>query len=406
MQAFCNSYLYPMKYLVLGVIMFTTFLAHAQTQQQAIDSATKLIQSRKYETAYKVLDNFDAENKIPEVADKKQDILLKYFVSSIMHTLFGLKDLKGKETISTYRGQPGSYSLFPFEAEEIFTRLKKEQPDNYISYKALGEYYYEVYLKYGDNWLIRQDSLFTLMESNCKIAAEHNAADYITYYILGFVSTSTERYDEGIANFYKCLELEPTHGPASYNMAYAYLYKDQRDSAIKYALRAYDTYTDASLKGDAARIAAVSYGELKDSINEIRYHELCDSVNPENYYSTKALIELYLKDNNSKAYPKRLKFFMLEPTEISTYNDLLDIYFKYNKQEELANFFRAQVKEAVADDFKVRGNLYFSLANIYFGKDDKKTKEYLLLSKEAFAKVYEKNNNIFKAIDKALKELK
>lgn len=395
-----------MKYLILCVVLFSAGVCLAQTTQQVLDSTSKLVLYRKYESAYKVLDKYDKDNKIPDVAIAKQDILLKYFVSSIMHTLFGLKDLKADETAYDYRGKPGNYSMFSFNAEEVLGQLIKDNPTNYNLHRALGEFYYEVHLKYGANWLKKQDELFQLMEGNCKIAAEHNAADYVTYYILGYVNVSEKDYDESIRWFKKCIAAKSDHAPAYYNMAYAYLYKDERDSCILYSKMAYDLYAESQLKGDAARMTAICYQELNNESGEIYYHELSDSVDPKNYYSTKALLNIYLKNNDPRANTKRELFFSTEPNEITGYNDLLELYFKYKRQDELAEYFTAKLTHPVADDFLVRGNLYFSLANIYYGKNDKKAKEYLLLAKQSFLKVYDNTNNIFKAIDKALKEIK
>jgi hypothetical protein len=55
---------------------------------------------------------------------------------------------------------------------------------------------------------------------------------------------------------------------------------------------------------------------------------------------------------------------------------------------------------------KVKGNLNFYLGRIYIETDKKLATEYFVKARGIFAKIYDKDNEVFKAIDNALKELK
>jgi hypothetical protein len=69
----------------------------------------------------------------------------------------------------------------------------------------------------------------------------------------------------------------------------------------------------------------------------------------------------------------------------------------------LITFYKSQLSK-YKDDKKVQGNLNFYLGNIYIETDKKLAKEYFLKSKEIFSKIFNKDHQVFNAIENGLKQ--
>jgi len=392
---------------LLSIILLISFeiSTFGQSNSDVINNAKNLIADKKYDSAYKLLDKSDSKNEIPDIVLLKEEIALNYFVTSIMHQVFGLKDLNPNETIWDYRGKPGEYNMISFPVNEILDKLIKKYPDNYKLYKGLGDFYYEVHLKYGDNWLKKNKELFDLIEKNYSKAIAHDEYDYLTYYALGYLALSQEKYKESIPLFSKSIDLDKNYASAYYNLAYAYLYINERDSAILNAKRSLDLYQDRTYKGDAARMVATIYGELNNELKSIEYYEISNSIDSNNYYTLRPLLNLYVKTESEKAKQTTEIFYKLGPEKPTIYNDLSTIYFENNKIDKLANFYRSNLTKYESDP-KVYGNLNFYLGRLYFETDKKTALGYFLKSKEIFTKVYDKDHQVFKVINDAIEKLK
>jgi tetratricopeptide (TPR) repeat protein len=282
----------------LTLLSLTVF---GQTESETIEKANDFIADKKYETAYNLLDKFDPTNDKPDIVLLKKDILLNYFVTSIMHQMFALTDIKKNEDIMDYRGKEGSFSIKMFDVDSILTRLIKIYPTNCKLYKGLGDYFYDAHLRYGDNWLKSYNEQLEIMQTNFQKAADGNCADYLSYYVLGYTNLSQEKNKKSIPYFLKSIEMNKTYASSHYNLAYAYLFTDDRENALKYAKNSFDLYTDQEYKSDAARMLGQIYTELKDDKNALAYYEMADKIAPENYYNIKPMLNLYVKTNNNKA---------------------------------------------------------------------------------------------------------
>jgi len=392
------------------ILLFLSILSYSltifgQSENETIKKANELIVDKKYESAFKLLNKFDPDNAKPDIVLLKEDIVLNYFVTSMMHQMFALKDLEKDEDIMDYRGKNGSFGMQMFIIDSILDNLIKKYPDNCKLYKGLGDYYYEVNLKYGDEWLKNEKELFKLIEINNLKAIDKNCADYNTYYVVGYINVAQKKYKKSISYFLKSIELNKTDANTYYNLAYAYLYLDQRDSALINAKISLDLYKEKTYKSDAARMIGEIYSELKDTKNAIKNYELAEEIASGNYYNIKPLLDLYVETNNSKVNQTTELFFNLGPSNPTIYSDLEEIYFKNKKDEDLIAFYKNKLKTN-EEKPKVEGSLYFYLARIYIEKDKKLAKEYFLKAKDIFSKVYKEDHKVFKAIDEGLELLK
>lgn len=390
-----------MRKITALILILLSAAAFGQTEAEIIKKADGFITDKKYETAFSVLDNFDPTNDKPDIVLKKEDIVLNYFVTSVMHQLFALTDIDKNEDIMDYRGSNGSFNIQMFDADSLLTRLTKIYPDNCKLYKGLGDYYFDVHQRYGDNWLRNSNDQIDLMQTNFKKAVEGNCADFMSYYVLGYTNLVQENYSGSIPYFLKSIELDKTYPSSNYNLAYAYLFTDDRENALKYAKAALELYEYKEYKADAARMIGQIYTELKDDKNALTYYETADNIVPGDYYSIKPLLNIYVKTGNPKAKETTKIFFDLEPDNPTIYNGLAEIYYSNGKEQELVDFYNSQL-DLYKDNYSVRGNLNFYLASIYLDSDKKLAKEHFLNAKEDFEKVFEKDHQVFEIIKKGL----
>ena len=141
-----------MKKITTLLLTFLAFAGYSQAQTDVLSAAQKLVDAKKYESAYVLLDNDDPDNEKPDVVLMKEDIVLNYFVSSMMHQVFALKDLKKNEDVMDYRGKTGTFSLFPFQVDSVLLKLIAAYPDNCKLYRGLAFYYNEVLNKYAPDY--------------------------------------------------------------------------------------------------------------------------------------------------------------------------------------------------------------------------------------------------------------
>ena len=190
---------------------------------------------------------------------------------------------------------------------------------------------------------------------------------------------------------------------AHYNLAFDYLFTDDRENALKYAKNSFDLYQNKEYKGDAARMIAQIFLELKDDNSAIKYFELANTIDNDNYYNLKPLLNIYVRTGNTKTNTTLNLFYNLAPDKPTIYNDLSTIYYDNNKTNELIEFFKSKLT-TYTEQMKILGNLNFYLARLYLDTDKKTAKEYFIKAKDIFITIYEKNNKVFQAIEDGLNE--
>jgi len=391
-----------MKYSLLLLLLYAfSFKSVAQSTGETLKQSVQLVKNKKYESAYNLLEKADPKNDDADIVLAKEDILLGDFVTSFMHQMFGLKDLQPNEDIADYRGKAGNYSMHFFRGDSLLKRLITKQPDNYKLYHGLGNYYYEVFLHYDANWVENAETLFKYIDQNYQKVIDLNGANYMVFYELGYIDLVQKKYPEAVIHFSKSLGLDSTYANSSYNLAYAYLYQNDRTNALKYAIRSIDLYKDKSYKADAARMTGEIYEALKDLPNEIIYYELSDKIDADNYNTLLPLLRAYVISNNIKEDATLNRFYLLAPDKPTIYNDLEAIYPK--NSSKLIGFYEKKQSEYKSDD-KVYGSLCFYLGKLYLGADNAKAKENLIKAKTSLAKVFDTGNGVFAAIDQLMKK--
>lgn len=395
-----------MKTILFLGFLSTSLALFSQSNNEILKKANDFVSNKKYSYTFKTLNEYDPKDNIPEIVIQKERIVLDYFVTSIMHRFFALKDLRPDEDILQYRGQQGEFDMFAFGIDSILGRLIKIYPNDCELKKGLADYYYEVYLKYPDGWFKPESEILDLMEKNYKDVVSGECADDHTFNALGFINLSRKNYKESIPFYKKSIELNKSNVSSYYNLGYAYLFSDDRENALTNAKIAFDLYEDKNYKSDAAIMIAQIYSELKDDKNTLLYLEKGNEILPNNYSTLRRLLLLYVKNKDPKTDSTRLGFYNLAPDNPTIYNDLSNIYFTNNRSDELIKFFKEQLQKYTTE-FKIIGSLDFYLARLYLeSHEDIDAKNYFLLAKDNLSKVLNSENQVFQEIDKELKKFK
>ena len=388
---------------ILMLLAVFSIPVSGQTEKEILSKATDLVANKKYSSAFKTLKDFDPKDEKPDIVLLEEDIALNYFVTSMMHQMFAFKDLEMNEDVMDYRGKEGVYDMFNFTVNEILDKLIKKYPTNYKLNKGLADFYSDVLLRYPGNWLKKDNILSDLVLKNYQVVIDHQAADYTVYYKVGLELVSLKKYKESIPCFLESIKLKNDNADTHYNLAFAYMYSDDRENALKYAKNSYDLYTDKTNKEDAARMIGQVYVEMKNDTDAIKYYEIANVMETDNYYNLHPLLGLYVKTSNPKAKETLNTFYNLAPGKPTIYNDLGNIYFENSKTSELIDFYLTKLPDYAADK-KISGNLHFYLAQLYLDSDKKAAKDYFLKAKEIFSTVFDKNNGVFNAINEGIKE--
>lgn len=389
--------------LILTALLVLTF-SFDFSQEKELKETKKLIENKQYDSAFLLLDKLDPDNNNPEIVIEKTNILLNFFVSSMMHQMFALKNLEENEELMDIRGTEGSFSMYYFPPDSILNLLIEQNPNNFKLRKTLGYFYHEVNLKYGSNWLEPDTVIFKRIIENYDLAYKNGEFDYWSMYGIGYAYLNQKKIEESIPYFIKSIELNDTYPSSYYNLAYAYLNLNEREKAIENAKKALELYDFADYKSDAANMIGIIYSELNDLQNALKYHREANLLTPNNYYVLKPLLTLEVKTESTEYNDRTIEFFNIAPGNPTIYQNLEEIYWTNGKEDELLKFLDSQ-KSKYTGDFKVLGNLSFYIARIYAGKKDTETaKLNFMEAQEIFEKVYEPNHQVFEIIESYLNE--
>jgi len=367
--------------------------------------SNKLIAEKKYRSAWEVLDKADPQNKKPAIALAKTDLLLNYFINTVMHKVFTLKDLKPDEKPEDFRGKDENGNLIRFDPEAVLDTLVKYNPTEYKLNEGLGNYYYQVFLAFQENWLKKPEDLVKLIEQNYTLALEHGIKNYQVTYRIGFAQLFLQHFPDARKSFQLSISMNAKYPDAYYSLAYSYLQLNQTDSAILNANKAYELFTDTFNRSDVNLLRGMIYSTRNDTPSAIREYRAAFNLNPKNQSMCQLYLKAELRYNGKELIDVASSYFDIAPKSGETYNELINDFFQANKHQEiLALLERKRIQ--YADDPETVGDICFYRAYIYVIMEEKaKAKADLLLAKENFQKVFPPEHEMFGTIEEALKEL-
>jgi len=388
--------------LIVTVVLLSTYFVSAQNPTTiALANANQMIKEKQYLSAFNYLHANDPENQNIALVSAKYNLVKQYFIVSIMHEMFSLKDLEEEEDIKDLRGQQGESITVDFNPRKALESLLKQFPDKIGLHYDLADYYFDVHLTYNYEWLMPVEQQLKKIKHHNSFLLGTNLETAKTHYAIAYVALVDGGLNDAIKSFKTCLKMDSLYTEAYYNMAYAYLYNNVKDSCLINAQIAFKLYDSPNSKADAARMIAVVYDEQNNQQAAKKYYKIACNLQPNNYYNVGPLLDIYVRENLAMADSLRLAFFNIDPTEPTIYNDLGDIYNYYKKSNELTGFYEYQLTQH--NDNLILANLHFYLAQQYLETDLKVAAEAFNRANKLFALIFEPEHPVFKVIQDALK---
>jgi tetratricopeptide (TPR) repeat protein len=361
-------------------------------------SCDSLVGQAKYLSAYRLL----AAVKDPSdyVLAKEIEICVRYFAQSLDHRMFGLVDLKPGETLEGLRKSGGTFTMVALDPAEAVKDYLARHPASGLLYKSLGDYYYDVFLRYEGRWLDSDPEIVKRAIENYDSAF---AADSLDARSLGDYAELLLRQGEfarAIPILAKAISLEPSNGNAHYNLAYACLQAKDYARAISEVKLSMDFYkANPSYLADCYILASDASKHAGDYSGALDWIESAAKLRPGDYHVLRDEIPLFLiKGDSGTAQKKAETLFAMAPKNPSASQMIMEGYYFAEKMPELAAFFEHAQKAYLGND-EALGNIRFHYAKLAHDMgEDKKARELLDTAESDFRKVLKSDNEVFKAI--------
>lgn len=373
--------------------------ADSKTKKK-LDEINKLIKQEKYETAFNTIPDEENEYYIA----KKIEINIYYFSQSIMHQLFALKDLEPGETLHDVRTGDGQYNIRfgdPVKLVEEFVAKNGEKPIlNYI----LGLYYDDVYLHYGDQWLISTNELFQKIAEYLQKAVDANCYDSWAASELALTYMRLNKFEDAYKIFNLKLKekLEFTIDD-NYNYGITCSKLNDNEKALKCFEQSIKDYADnKDYLYDAYYLSAETSIVLNQIDKAEKYLLEARKIISEDYRVSNYFIIVYglKKDKvNTLKYAKEL--FDCAPENPTGPQMIMKAFYNCNIGDWLPDVFESCLKD-YKDSVGAMQNLYFHYSIVMYDAGNKeKTLELVNKAKEAF----NKNGALTKDIENMLNQM-
>ncbi len=388
----------------LSVLLLFLLAIHGHAQR-CIKQSDKLIGEKKYRSAWDLLEKADPSNKEPAIVLAKTDLLLTGFVNTAMHQVFTLNNLQPNEKPEDYRGKDVNGDLIKFDPGAVLDTLIKKYPDNYQLYEALGNYYYQVFLIFQENWLKKPEELVHLILDNYTKSYTHGNKTYLAAYRIGFAQLFLQQFAEAQKSFIESVKLNQKYPDAYYSLAYSSLQLGNSDSALLCANKAFELFTDTFNRSDVQLLRGMIYSTKKDTAASLHEYSEAARLNPKNQSMSQLLLKAEFRYNGKEVDAVTSSYFDLGPRDAETYNEIITDYFNANRPKDVLVFLEQKLTQ-YANDPEVIGDICFYRAYVYVVMEDKeKAKADLIRAKENFSKVFPPSHQMFSTIEDAMKEL-
>lgn len=393
-----------MRYITLAIVLLLP-VSNLLAQSHTIDVADSLIDIRKYESAYRVLDHADPDNNDAEIVSAKSTLLLSYFAKSINHVLFGLTDLAPGVELDSLRELPvGTYSMHEFRGDSLFDRLLKRHPEDYTLNLGLGNYYYDVFIHYGENWFISDSALVDNAQAQLFEALRHGVRDRNTYSRLGYLSLSIGDYSVAAGYYRTAIDSGSIDVSDYYNIAVCDLYQNKHPEGVSYAQYAYDHYSDQFRRADAAQVLASLYDDLGKYDSARKFNEMCLKLDPENAAAMKQAVVMHLKFGQPDLAAIAAEQYFDSVAGQETLNDIVRAFHEANHDPELVQWFDKMERKYSNDD-ESSGGLRLVEGQFYLITGDlPNARKTLNSARTYFQQVYDEDNEVFPFIEELLQK--
>ena len=312
-------------------MLLITFCLCFQLQLFADLKLDDLVEERKYSSALQYLNTLDPDNSQLETVIQKLDIFLNYYVQSISHQIFGLKDLSPAETIDDLRVKGGTFDIYPFDAPEILAKFDDEPLVN----AALIRFYISLHGSFFETEKYKAPLDKALALADEIEGSLINAADAA---YLGLESLKRGDPVKGRYFYEIAVSKDPVNPEYNYNLAYALMMRESYQQALPYIEAACQYYKEEELKNDAFMMLGDVYlktGAFSTAI-EI-FTELL--TKQENLFIERKLIQALLENGDEVQAREKTGDYLkkIGPQEEPLYN-LANSFLEVSAVEEFIRY--------------------------------------------------------------------
>ncbi|UYZ58308.1 tetratricopeptide repeat protein [Hymenobacter latericus] len=361
-----------MRVFLLGAVLVLLGAGplRAQTEAAVLARAEALIGQKKYESAYRALEQFDPKNAHVAVVLKKEAIALNYYLLSLNLEVFGLRDLGPGEQVAQLRGKPGKYGSYQLPVAQVLGALKRRHPTDYRLDLGLGHYYYTLQQCGCGRQRFADDELLQKAQQYYAAAHAHQQEDYESRFATGFMLLREKQLAAAVPELERSVALNAQYPNAHYNLAYAYAALGRPAEALPHARQAAALYQVAEYKADAEGMAAALEQQLQGgpAPNLPGTREQASAA-ADTYAALREQVAAAVAGKAPNVRELTLKLFRLDPDNDAMYADLMDIYQAHNQFPALEVFFREQLPTAPQTP-TAQGMLHFYVAilNMQLGR--------------------------------------
>ena len=376
--------------------------------KDALAKSAALVSQGQYESAYRLLDQADPTNQDPSIVVAKLRILLQDSVTSDKDRSFTLADLKQGQELADLVPQAASLTRVSLDAEKVLGRLIASNPTNGTLHQALGDFYLDARLRFGDSWEKDAKTLVALALENFKKAKELGDTDPAVDARLGLLYLVDREYAKSIDSYQRAFSAQGTKVDTDdvYNVAYAYLLSGDTANALRFAQAAANGYTEPREKADALRLVAEIYGKTGDDAKAIAAYRQVLGVAANDVLSLEHLIDLYLKQGDlSTASATAVQLFGLFPTNPDSAQFLTQVYLAHQQSGELLTLF-GKLEGTYKSDDAALGNLQY-YEGLLLAREGKRAEAVAQLqaAKGHLQTAYPGNSKLFDQIDHVIEDI-
>lgn len=386
-----KKYIISLSLLLIGLTI--------SAKDKVISTADALIKERKYASAFEYLDENDPNNNEPELVIAKVNLLINYFVKTDNFQNFGLKDLLPKQSLDELRKEELHVRIIDFKPDSVLLDLSKRHPTNYKLHKALGNYYYETYLEFEDNWIESDSVLIEKFKYFNQTALKHGEFDYWSLFELGYAYLLQDNFEEAVSYLSKSVDLNKNYALSHYNLACAYHHLGNVDMALKHASNAFRLETIDEYKAEAARLLAISFEEKEEYEKALDYYKKSNEIIPNDYNTLLAImnIDLIIGDRDYNLIAEQL--IRMAPSNAAIYQDILKAYSEHNHEVDFVEFMD-NIKIHHRANNSAMANIYLHQAIVQYDLEEwVAAKINFEKSRNLFRNFYSSDHSVFRVID-------
>ncbi|MFW6213273.1 MAG: hypothetical protein ACOC8L_10260 [Spirochaetota bacterium] len=389
-------------FVVLLSVVAVAGPAAAQSVEDVLREADRLVAERQYDSAFEVLATSQVSST--RVLAKQIDIVTQYFVTSIMHQMFALTDLDSGQSLMELRRSGGSYQMRLFDPAAVAEPILQQQEAPELA-AALARYYDDALNRYGNDWVMPVEQVREKVVDYTRRAVAGGAGDQAPLSAAATYLLQAGDSAEAANLFAASIELDADHAPAHYNYAIALGQTGRAAEGIEHATRAAELYEYGQHQADSYVLLGQLHNAIDQSAEALASFEQAARTAPGYHYPHQFLVTEYLRrDNPDAAQQSAAVIIAADPANPTAPQIVISLYNRAHALEHLVTAL-AVIAVQYQGNAEAHGNVLFHLAEGHFRLGQfQEGRRTLVEARDEFRRVYDSDHPVFGEIERALKE--